>query len=171
MVLLNSSLDLLTPNIGLVVWSTASFAILFWVLTKFAWKPITQALKEREDSIHDALQAAEKARMQMDALKADNEKLLKEARQERDLILKEAREIKDSIVAKAHKEGDDMKKKLVAEATEAINKEKSAAMLELKSQVANLSVEIAEKILRKNIEKSADQEALINDNLKRLQIN
>ena len=164
-------MDLLTPSIGLVVWSTASFAILFFILAKYAWKPITQALKEREDSIHEALQSAENARMQMAALQADNEKLLREARQERDVILKEARELKDSIMAKAQKEGEEVKKKIVAEAAEAINKEKSAALIELKSQVATLSVEIAEKILRKNIEKSADQEALINDNLKRLQIN
>ncbi len=164
-------MDLLTPSIGLVVWSTASFAILFFILTKFAWKPITQALKEREDSIHEALQSAEKARQQMDALKADNENLLREARKERDTILKEARELKDSIISKAQKEGEEVKKKLVADAAEAINKEKSAALIELKAQVASLSVDIAEKILRKNIEKNADQEALINDNLKRLQIN
>jgi F-type H+-transporting ATPase subunit b len=148
-----------------------SFGILIFILTKFAWKPITAALKEREDSIHQALQAAEQARLQMDALKNDNEKLLREARAERDQILKEAREIKDSIVNKAQKEGDEMKKKLVAEAADAINKEKQAAMMELKAQVATLSVDIAEKILRKQLEKTPEQQDLINDNLKNLTLN
>ena len=164
-------MDLVTPSIGLVFWSTMSFGILIFILTKFAWKPITAALKEREDSIHQALQAAEQARLQMDALKNDNEKLLREARAERDQILKEAREIKDSIVNKAQKEGDEMKKKLVAEAADAINKEKQAAMMELKAQVATLSVDIAEKILRKQLEKTPEQQALINDNLKNLTLN
>lgn len=164
-------MDLVTPSIGLVFWSTMSFGILIFILTKFAWKPITAALKEREDSIHQALQSAEQARLQMDALKNDNEKLLREARAERDQILKEARELKDSIVNKAQKEGDEMKKKLVAEAAEAINKEKQAAMMELKAQVATLSVDIAEKILRKQLEKSPEQQALINDNLKNLTLN
>ena len=164
-------MDLVTPSIGLVFWSTMSFGILIWILTKFAWKPITAALKEREDSIHSALQAAEEARKQMDAFKNDNEQLLREARMERDQILKEARELKDSIMNSAQKAGEEMKKKLVAEAGDAINKEKQAAMLELKAQVATLSVDIAEKILRKQIEKTPEQQALINDNLKNLTLN
>lgn len=164
-------MELVKPELGLIVWMFITFSIVLYILAKFAWKPILKALKDREDSIEQALRSAETARTQMDALKADNEKLLREARAERDSILKEARELKDTIISKAQKEGEEVKKKLVAEAAEAINKEKSAALIELKAQVASLSVDIAEKILRKNLEKSAEQDALINDNLNRLHLN
>lgn len=164
-------MDLVTPSIGLVFWSTISFLTLMFLLTKFAWKPITAALKEREDSIDEALKAAENARKQMEKLSADNERLLNEARAERDRMLKEANEIKDQIISQAKKSASEEGAKLIASAKESINREKSAAMNDLKNQVAILTVDLAEKILRTKMEDRVQQEAFVNENLKTLTLN
>ncbi len=164
-------MDLVTPSIGLVFWSTISFAILFFLLSKFAWKPITSALKDREDSIEAALKSAENARLQMEKLTADNEKLLNQARVERDSMLKEANEIKESIIAQAKKSASEEGLKIVANAKESIEREKVAAMNDLKNQVAILTVDLAEKILRKKMEDRTQQEAFVNDNLNNITLN
>lgn len=164
-------MDLVTPSIGLVFWSTISFLILFFLLTKFAWKPITAALQEREDSIDEALKAAENARKQMEKLTADNEKLLNQARAERDAMLKDANDMKESIIAQAKKSAVEEGNKMIANAKASIEQEKVAAMNELKTQVALLSVDMAEKILRKKMEDRSQQEAFVNENLKSISLN
>lgn len=162
---------LLTPDLGLFLWTLVVFAILFLVLRKFAWKPILQTLKDREDKIEGSLQMAENARKEMELLKADNEKLLNEARAERDKILKEAKEISDTIVAQAKQKADIEGKRLVESAQDSINKEKEAAKAEIKELVAALSIEMAEKILKKKFENPAEQEQLVKDYLQNATLN
>jgi F-type H+-transporting ATPase subunit b len=164
-------MDLVTPSIGLVFWSTISFLLLFFVLTKFAWKPITAALLERENSIDEALKSADNARKQMEKLTADNEKLLNQARAERDAMLKDANDIKEGIIAQAKKSAGDEGAKIIANAKASIEQEKVAAMNELKTQVALLSVDMAEKILRKKMDDRSQQEAFVNENLKSISLN
>ena len=164
-------MELVKPGIGLIFWMTITFSIVLFLLSKFAWKPILQSIREREDSINNALNSAEEARKQMDALKSDNEKLLVEARKERDRMMKEANDMKDSIIATAKRSAEDESRKIVANANEAIERAKINAMNELKQQVAELSVDMAEKILRKKMEDRAQQEAYVNDNLKSISLN
>jgi F-type H+-transporting ATPase subunit b len=164
-------MQLVTPGIGLIFWMTITFSIVLFLLSKFAWKPILNSIKEREDSINNALSAADDARKAMDALKSDNQKLLNEARAERDRMLKEASEMKDQIIAKATKDAKDAGDKLITSAKEAIEKEKLNALNELKTQVAVLSVDMAEKILRKKMEDRSQQESFVNDNLKSITLN
>ena len=164
-------MELVKPGIGLLFWMTITFSIVLFILSKFAWKPILQSIRDRENSINDAINAADNARKQMESLKADNEKLLNEARAERDRMLKEANEIKDSIIAQAKKSADDEGRKIIANAKESINREKLSALNELKTQVAVLSVDMAEKILRKKMEDRNQQEAFVNENLKSISSN
>jgi len=144
-------MDLITPEVGLIFWQTIVFLVLMLILAKFAWKPILGAVRTREESINEALASAEDARKEMQNLKADNEKLLQEARAERDEILKEARQLKEKMISEA--EGDAQKKadNIVAKAKESIEMEKRAAMADIKNQVATLSIEIAEKVIGKEL--------------------
>lgn len=154
-------MDLITPDIGLFFWQTVVFLVLIFIMAKFAWKPILGAVKEREDSINDALASAEKARMEMQNLQADNEKLLHEARAERDAILKEAREIKEKVITDAAAEAQLKADKIVAQAQVIIQSEKNAAVAEIKNQVATLSIEIAEKVVREELSSKEKQERLV----------
>ncbi len=164
-------MDIMMPSVGLIFWMTLTFLIVFILLRKMAWKPILGALKDREQSIQTALDSAEKAKQEMAQLQASNEKILMEARAERDSLLKEARETKDAIIneakGKAQKEGA----KLIQDAREAIQNEKAAALSELKTQVANLSIEIAEKILKSELSSGDKQKALVNTMLKEVSLN
>lgn len=164
-------MELVKPGLGLIFWMTITFSIVLYILSKFAWKPILNAIREREDSINNALNAAEDARIQMSALKADNEKLLNQARVERDQMLKEANEIKESIIAQAKKSADEEGRKIIAKASETIEAAKLNAMNQLKTQVAVLSVDLAEKVLRKKMEDRTQQEAFVNENLKSISLN
>lgn len=164
-------MDLITPGFGLVVWSTISFLVVLFLLTKFAWKPILASIKERETSIETALTSAEKAKSEMAALKADNEKLLQMAKIERDAILKEAREAKDSIIAEAKTKAVTESNKLLAAAREAINNEKMAAITEIKNQSAALAIEIAEKLLREQLKAEDKQKALMGELLEEISAN
>lgn len=164
-------MELVKPGLGLIFWMTVTFSIVLYILAKFAWKPILNSIKEREDSINNALNSAEEARKQMSALKADNERLLNEARVERDRMLREANEMKDAIIAQAKKSAEEEAQKIIVNANDAINKAKLNAMNELKTQVAVLSVDLAEKVLRKKMDDRAQQEAFINDNLKSISLN
>ena len=154
-------MDLVTPGIGLIFWSTLIFIILLVLLKKFAWSPILGAVKTREESIQNALLSAEQAKKDMQNLQADNERILKEARAEREAMLKEAREIKDKMISdskdQAKAEGD----KMIKQAQSAIESEKKAAMADIKSQVAELSVEIAEKLLREELSNKKEQQKLV----------
>jgi F-type H+-transporting ATPase subunit b len=162
---------LVSPDPGLFIWSTVTFLILFFLLSKFAWKPIVKALDERERFIEDALLKAEMAKAEMAKLISENEDLLKEARLKRDIILKEAKEIKDQIVNDAKNEAKLEGSKLIEKAKNEITNQKLAAMAEIKNQVASLSIEIAEKVLRKQFDDQGKQEALVNDLLKEVKLN
>lgn len=159
-------MNLVTPEIGLVVWTTVVFLILIFILRRVAWKPILDTVKTREESIENALNAAEKARDEVASLKADNERILNEARAERDRILKEAREMKDAIVAEAKSKATEEGEKMIAAAQEAIHNQKQAAITELKNQVATLSIDIAEKLLRKELADKNRQQQMVDDLLK-----
>ncbi len=154
-------MDLITPDFGLFFWQTIVFLVLLLLMAKFAWKPILTSVRNREESINDALASAEKARKEMQNLKSDNEQLLKEARAERDAILKEARELKEKTIASATEEAKAKADKVVADAKKSIELEKQSAMAELKNQVAELSVEIAEKIVRKELSSKNEQHQMI----------
>jgi F-type H+-transporting ATPase subunit b len=156
-------MELVTPGLGLIFWQTITFLIVLFLLSKFAWKPIMKALHEREASIEQALSAAEKAKLEMQGLKAENEKLLAEARMERDKILKEASEAGNNIVESARLKANEEGARMIAVAREAIENEKRAAITEVKNQAATLSIEIAERILRRELSDPKAQQALAQD--------
>lgn len=156
-------MDLITPEFGLFFWQTIVFLVLIFLMSKFAWKPILGAVRTREESINDALASAEKAKKEMQDLQSDNEQLLKEARAERDAILKEARMLKEKVIADASDEAQKKADVIVAQAQESIKREKQAAMADLKSQVASLSIEIAEKVVRKELSSKEKQHQMINE--------
>ncbi|MGA8854018.1 MAG: F0F1 ATP synthase subunit B [Christiangramia sp.] len=154
-------MDLITPEIGLFFWQTIVFLVLLFLMAKFAWKPILNSVRNRENSINDALASAENARKEMQNLKSDNEQLMKEARAERDAILREARELKEKVITDASDEAKVKADKIVADAKRSIELEKQSAMAELRNQVAELSVEIAEKIVRKELSGKNEQHQMI----------
>ena len=156
---------------GLFFWQTLIFLLLVFLLRKFAWKPILDAVNEREEGIKNALLSAEIAKRDMQNLKSDNEKLLAEARVERDVILKEAREIKDKIVSEAKDEAQVQAGKMIEQAKAAINSEKNAAMADLKNQVSTLSIEIAEKVLRNELADKVSQTKLVEKMLGDVKLN
>jgi F-type H+-transporting ATPase subunit b len=158
-------------SFGLFFWQSLIFLLLIFLLRKFAWKPILDAVNEREEGIKNALHAAEIAKRDMQNLKSDNEKLLAEARVERDVILKEAREIKDKIVSEAKDEAQVQAGKMIEQAKAAINSEKNAAMAELKNQVSSLSIEIAEKVLRSELADKESQTKLVTQLLGDVKLN
>lgn len=158
-------------SVGLFFWQTLLFLVLMFVLRKYAWKPILNAVNERENSIQEALDSAKEAKLEMAKLKSDNEDLLNEARIERDAMLKEAREIKDGIVADAKGIANKESEKIIASARESIQHEKMAAITELKNQVATLSIEIAEKILKDELSSADKQKAIIDSVVKDINLN
>ena len=158
-------------SVGLFFWQSLLFIALILLLKKFAWGPILTAVEEREDGIKDALEAAEKAKAEMQALNADNERILAEARIERDALLKEAREIKDGIVNDAKELANTEADKILTTAKDQINNEKLKAITELKNSVAELSIDIAEKVLRSELADKAKQEALVSNALKESELN
>ena len=158
-------MDLVTPDVGLLFWTLISFAVLFFLLKKFAWKPIVGTVNDREQSIREALASAEKAKLEMQNLTADNERILKEARAERETLLKEAREIKTKMIADAKDEAQTQASKLLEQAQAAIQSEKKAAIADLKNQVAELSVNIAEKVIKEELSNNDKQLKLVEDML------
>lgn len=148
-------------SVGLFVMQAVILLILILLMAKFAWKPILNALQEREDGIQNALDAAANAKIEMQNLTASNDKLLKEARAEREAMLKDAREMKDKMIADAKEEAQTQANAMITQAQEAIQGEKKAAMAELKSHVANLSVEIAEKVVRQELSNKDKQLELV----------
>lgn len=158
-------MDLITPELGLVFWTLVTFLILLFILRKFAWKPILGAVSDREEGIKDALASAEKARQEMENLTADNERILQEARAEREAMLKDARDMKNKMIADAKDEAQAQASKMIEQAQEAIESEKKAAMAELKSHVAGLSLDIAEKVVREELSNKGKQLKLVEDML------
>ena len=164
-------MQLINPGFGLIFWMTLAFLIVFFILKKFAWKPILASLKEREDSIEDALKSAEEAKKEMATLKAANEGLLREAREERDAMLTDARKIKEQIIAEARDKASKEAGIIVENAREQINSEKQAALTELKNLIATYSIEIAEKVLQEELSDKKKQQAYVDKLLKEIQLN
>ena len=164
-------MDLVTPDIGLIFWSTLFFLILLFVLGKFAWPSILSAVRARNESIRNALDAAEKAKKEMAKLQADNEKILAEARAERDALMREAKEVRERIIADARDQASVEAKKLIKQARDSIRSEKAAAVEDLKQQVAGLSVQIAEKILRARLKETKAQKELVDKLIKEADLN
>lgn len=163
-------MELVTPEIGLVFWTTISFLIFLFILGKFAWKPILGAINEREINIENALMKAEAAKEEMARLTSENESLLREARAERDVILQEARKLKDKIVGDAKEAAQEEGAKMIEKARLEINMQKALAIADVKNQVASLSLEIAEKVLRKQFEDASKQDALVTELLKEVKL-
>jgi F-type H+-transporting ATPase subunit b len=164
-------MDLVTPDFGLFFWTLISFAILFFVLKKFAWKPIVGTVNDREQSIREALASAEKAKLEMENLHTDNERILKAARVERETMLKEAREIKSKMITDAKDEAQTQANKMIDQAQAAIESEKKAAMAELKNHVAGLAVDIAEKVVREELSNKDKQLKLVESMLDEAKLN
>ncbi len=164
-------MGLVIPDYGLLFWMVLTFLIVMFILKKFAWKPILNSLSERENSIEDALESAKKAREEMGKLQADNEKILAEARNERTEMLKEAKDVKQSIINEAKGQASKEAEKIIESARQAIQNEKTAAINEMKNNIASLSVQIAEKILKKQLDDPAKQKDLMDQYLKDIKLN
>ena len=164
-------MDLLVPEIGLLVWNSIAFLLLLFLLGKFAWKPIMKAIHEREQSIDDALNKAELAKQEMARLSSQNQDLMQQARAERDEILKEAKTLKDSILNEAKKQAQVEGAKLIEKAKIEIENQKKVALAEVKGQVSTLSLEIAERVLRTQLDDKTKQEALVANLLKDVELN
>ncbi len=166
MILLANSLT--TPAVGTLFWSVLIFLLFFLILTKFAWKPILSAVKERDEMIKGSLESAAKAREDMLKLQSDNEAILRKAREERESILKEARDVRDKLIAEAKGKATDEAEKLIEKARTGIENEKLKALSEIHEQVATLSVEIASKLLGEQLKSSGEQSKLIDNYLKEI---
>ncbi|MEN9981512.1 MAG: hypothetical protein RIR67_1247 [Bacteroidota bacterium] len=158
-------------SFGLFIWQVVIFVGLIFLLKKFAWKPILDAVNEREQGIKNALESAESARNEMQNLQADNQRILQEARAERDAMLKDAREMKEKMVADAKSEAQEQGQKMIDQAKAAIESEKNAAMAELKLQVATLSLSIAEKVLKDELSNKESQTKLVEKMLGDVKLN
>lgn len=156
---------------GLFFWQILIFVGLILLLKKFAWKPILDAVNDREQGIKDALLSAENARQEMQNLQADNQRILNEARAERDAMLKEAREMKEQMIAESKNEAQAQGQKMIEQAKAAIESEKNAAMAELKSQVSTLSLSIAEKLLKEELSNKESQTKLVEKMLGDVKLN
>ena len=159
---------MLSAGLGTILWTSIAFLAVVFLLGRLAWKPILNLIKEREESIEAALQSAEKARSEISELKNQNEALLAEARLERDKILREARDLKEKMIGDAKKIADDEARKMIEKAQVEIERQKNAAISELKQQVAGFSLEIATKLVGKRMEDTAEQRAIINEHLNAL---
>ena len=164
-------MELVTPDIGLLFWMTLSFLIVLAILKRYAWKPILHGLKDREDSIKESLESAEKAREEMSKLKSENEELLAEARLERDKIIKEALATANNIRDEAKTDASKISGKMIEDARNVITSEKQAALAEMKQEVARLSLEIAEKLMRKNLSDDKSQRDLVDQFISDLKVN
>jgi F-type H+-transporting ATPase subunit b len=156
-------MELLTPAVGLIFWQALIFLAVFFILRKFAWKPIISGLSERENDIESALKMAEETRAEMAKLKADNENLLAQARLERDQIIKEAKEASNNLIEQAKQKATTEGSRILGDARDAMQQEKVAMMASIRKDVAELSVEIAEKILRRELSDKKTQQALVSD--------
>ena len=152
-------MDLLTPEFGLFFWTLLAFLTVFFILRKFAWKPILKGLGDREKGIADSIATAERIKEEMAQFKSENEKLLAQAREERTLMLKEAKDAKDKIIGDAKEQAKVEANKIILDAQAQIIQQKNAALTEVKNEIGNLALEVAEKILRKQLNSSEGQEA------------
>jgi F-type H+-transporting ATPase subunit b len=151
-------MDLLTPELGLFFWTLIAFLAVFFILRKAAWKPILSSLNEREKGIADSIATAERVKAEMSQLQAENEKLLAQAREERSQMLREAKETKDRIISEARETAKTEAGKIVADAQVQIQQQKMAALTEVKNEIGTLALNVAEKILRKQLGSAEGQE-------------
>ena len=164
-------LDLVTPGIGLIFWTSVVFLLLVFILKKFAWKPILDAVEKRSDSIEKAINAADEAKASIEQLNIERDKIKKESLAERDALLKEARDTKNKIISDAKAKAKQETDKILSDAREVIKNEKMAAITELKNQVAILSLEIAEKIVKDQLSSNDKQQALVDALVKDVNLN
>ena len=164
-------MDLLIPKFGLIFWTLLAFIIVFFILRKFAWGPILNSLNQREKNIADSLETAQRVRAEMAELKSENEELLAKAREERSEILKEARDIKEKIITDAKEQAKADAAKIVAEAQEAINVQKMAAITDVKNEVGKMVIEVTEKILRRELSTPQAQEEHIKTLVEEVKLN
>ena len=164
-------MQIVTPEFGLIFWQLVIFGILLLLLRTFAWKPILGSLREREDSIESALRMADQAKLEMQQLKAGNEKLLADARLERDRILKEASDVANQLIEQAKNKANEEGGRMILQAREAIQNEKNAALAEVKNTAAKLSIDIAERILRRELTDQPTQQQLVDSYLKEVKLN
>lgn len=150
-------MGLLSPALGLFVWTLIAFLCVFFILKKFAWKPILKTLGEREKGIADSIAAADRVKQEMAQLQADNEKQLQQAREERAAMMKEAKETKDRIIGEAKEQAKAEANKIIVDAQQQIQQQKMAAMTEVKNEIGKLAVEVAEKILRQQLSTAESQ--------------
>ncbi|MDR0814638.1 MAG: F0F1 ATP synthase subunit B [Bacteroidales bacterium] len=155
-------MQLVTPDIGLLFWMSVSFLIVLFLLKKYAWKPVLKMLHQREESIEQALKAADRARDEMHKMRSDNEKILAEARLEREHIYREAQEMKEKIVSDAREQAKKEQNRIVEETKTLIQTEKNAAIKEIRGVTAELAVQVAEKLLRQELSKDLKQKDLVN---------
>ncbi len=164
-------MQLLTPGFGLIIWTLLAFLIVFFILKKFAWKPILNSMNQREKGIADSLATAENIKAEMAQMKSENEALLVKAREERAQMLKEAKETKDRIINEAKEQAKAETNKIIADAQSVINQQKMAALTDLKNQVGNLVVEVSEKVLRRELANKQDQEKYIKELAENVKLN
>lgn len=164
-------MDLVTPGIGLIFWQTLIFLIVLFLLSKFAWKPILSAVKEREKSIEDALQSAELAKAEMANLTSQNEALLQKAREERDAMLSQSRAQGELLIEAARKKADEEAQRMISNAKEVIDAERKSAVAEIKETVATLSIDIAEKLIGQRFADKSVQEELVRKELSQIKLN
>lgn len=164
-------MGLLTPDFGLFFWTLVAFLLVLFILGKFAWKPILNSLSEREHSIAKSLATAEEARKEMASLKSENETLLQQAREERSQMLKEAKDHAEKLIADAQTKAKSEYERIVADAQTAITQQKQAVLTDVKNQVGHLVIEVAEKVLRKQLANKGEQEALIKDLVDNVELN
>ena len=154
-------MDLLNPNFGLLIWTLLAFLIVFFILKKYAWKPILSSLKEREVGIADSLATAEKVKAEMAQLKSENEVLIAQAREERAAMIKAAKEASDKMLSEAKEKARTEYDRIVSDAQLAITQQKNAALTDVKNQVGSLVIEVAEKVLRRELANKTEQENYI----------
>lgn len=164
-------MGLVSPEFGLLFWTVLSFSIVMYILAKFAWKPILKSMKDREQNIENALKSADNARLEMQKLQADNEKFVVEAKNQRDILIREAREVKETMIREAKGEAAVEASKLLKNAREAIENQKAAAITDIRNQVTELSIQIAAKILEKELQNPEEQKKFIAQLLKEVNSN
>lgn len=164
-------MELLLPKLGLILWTLIAFGIVFFILAKYAWKPILKSLDQREKNISDSILSAENVRKEMAALKSENEALLAKAREERSQMMREAKETRDKIIQEAKEQARKETSKIVADAQSVIHQQKMAAITDLKNQVGNLVLEVSEKVLRRELNNKADQEKYIQELAQNVKLN
>ncbi|MDB5245791.1 MAG: synthase sector subunit b [Segetibacter sp.] len=164
-------MELLLPGIGLIFWTLVAFLIVFFILKKFAWKPILASLKERETSIATAISSAEKMKVEMGLMKSENEALLAQARDERATIIKEAKDTSNKMINEAKEKARAEYDRIIAEAQVAILQQKNAALTDVKNQVGQLVIEVSEKVLRRELANRTEQESFIKQQAELVKLN